>query len=298
MPYINVDEAYVLDNTGVQVDNAVDYALYNSNRNLLDNPWWGSGEVINQRGQTTLTTNATYFVDRWKSQIDAGSSLDLTSDGIKFTRSTNTYVGLYQVVPLMASLVGKVSAASVLLSDGTIVSGSGTLTASGTTNYTSTSDAIAITATPTNSRLYVRNYGNTVTVRAVKLELGAYSTLLNDVAPNYEEELAKCQHYFLRLYPNSSAIRPIGLGIANLTSHCSVLVPTPVTMRTVSSVAMNSTFSLYGNGSSYSVSSMSVSNTHNNGVILDCSSSGLTANHIYGLTSTSLTSYIDFNADL
>ena len=65
MAVINVDDIYTLDNTGKQVDDAVDYALANSNRNLLDNPWWGSGEVVNQRQITAKPSNGKYGIDRW-----------------------------------------------------------------------------------------------------------------------------------------------------------------------------------------------------------------------------------------
>lgn len=50
MAVINVDDIYSLDNTGKQVDDAVDYALANSNRNLLDNPWF----TVNQRGRAVI----------------------------------------------------------------------------------------------------------------------------------------------------------------------------------------------------------------------------------------------------
>ena len=38
-----------------------------------------------------------------------------------------------------------------------------------------------------------------ITIKAVKLELGTVSTLANETAPNYQQELAKCQSYFVRI---------------------------------------------------------------------------------------------------
>ena len=40
--------------------------------------------------------------------------------------------------------------------------------------------------------------GTSVTIYSAKIELGSVSTLHLDVAPNYQQELAKCQRYYQR----------------------------------------------------------------------------------------------------
>ena len=92
MPYINVNDAYILDNTGKQVDDAVDYALYNSNRNLLDNAYFvGGGSQlgdgifpINQRGQSSYTGNS-IGMDRWRNT--GNGTTVLNADNVTFSNT-------------------------------------------------------------------------------------------------------------------------------------------------------------------------------------------------------------------
>ena len=207
MPNINLDDAYILDETGEQVDKVAGlftkdedttsgekaFAQLNigtagSNRNLLDNPWFTN--PVNQRGAASLPASA-YGIDRWKG--GSTGSVSVTSSGLVFgSRGGNAWQPVESALRTWGS--GKVFTASVRLSDGTVYSGSGTM-GSGTTNFLSTP-----------IELFMSSAGNfnirassAYTIVAVKLELGTVSTLANDAPPDYGEELAKCQYHFRRI---------------------------------------------------------------------------------------------------
>lgn len=93
-----------------------------TNPNLLINPWF----TVNQRGFTSSSsTDKAFCVDRWR--MTYGSSpgtITLTSNGLQMTSSSaNDIVSIYQEFEDASVLNGKTVTASVLLSDGTIVSG-------------------------------------------------------------------------------------------------------------------------------------------------------------------------------
>lgn len=204
-----------------------------SNRNLLDNPWWGSAEVVNQRGVTSGTTIANGYncIDRWKTNYgSAAGTFALTAGGIELTSGTNTYAAIQQKIDNPSKLYGKTLTASALLSDGTIIAGTQTFTGSQTITFITQND---IRLMLSNTGEFVLNvYGGPKTIRAVKLELGSVSTLANDAPPCYAEELAKCQRYFVRLSADT-AYGMFGMGIVNNAGGTSawVMLNLPVSMR-------------------------------------------------------------------
>lgn len=162
----------------------------NTNPNLLDNSWWGSNEVVNQRNTTSAPSyNGLYTIDRWIWTTGAtGNTWGIDATGITFTIVSNS-VWYSQKNPNPSAINGKTVTASALLSDGTIYSGSAT--------FSSGTAAVLYDSTPL--RIYLDTGGNftlrissTMTVRAVKLELGNVSTLQYDTPPDYGEELTRC----------------------------------------------------------------------------------------------------------
>lgn len=319
MAYINVDEVYILDNTGLQVDMTTDIpfadagftdaqkeqarkniAAGGTNPNLLDNPWWGSGEVVNQRGATTitLTGNAQYFIDRWTAILYNGAcTINLGANGITLSPTLPALGYMRQKLPNGSVLNGKVLTSSVMLSDGTIYSG--TLTrAAGTTQvfYNANNLYIALT----DAELWYVRVGDTKTIRAVKLELGSVSTLANDVAPDYGTELLKCMRYFIRLTTPTYGCN-FGIGRAQSATTCSVFISLPVPLRASPTVSANGIgeLQLIGNDGGGNASACSYAGRSESGVNLSFTTSGLTANHLYALVRAGSTScYIDLSADL
>lgn len=302
MPYINVNDAYILDNTGKQVDDAVDYALANSNRNLLDNPWWGSGEVVNQRSVTAKpSSNGAYCIDRWtwNSGADA-NNMSLGANGITFTRSASN-IWFAQKMANPSALVGKMITGSVMLSDGTIKSGSVVYASVGSTPTLYQDSAVQIYISSVGA--FSLTIKTTQTIRAVKLELGSYSTLANDVPPDYWEELAKCQRYFVRIH-FTSATDPFMFGIGYNTTTLRCRMQTPVQMRSSNPRIVKSnvgTLYLAGNGAAtqpVTDVAVVVNSGMENGVILNVTTSGSIAVRTVYAVGCSSTGYIDLSADL
>ena len=89
---------------------------YRTNPNLLDN--WYFGRPVNQRGQTEYTAVG-YTVDRWK--LDIGEAVTL-EDGCICLKKSGTYWGEYFAD--FDQFIGMTLTGSVLLSDGTLRTGS------------------------------------------------------------------------------------------------------------------------------------------------------------------------------
>lgn len=321
MPYINVDEVYILDNTGLQVDQVVDLpytdaglsdtqqaqarkniAAGGTNPNLLDNPFFGSGEVVNQRGVTSgTTTNATYFIDRWLTTYgSAAGTYSLGSNGITLTPASSTTVTMYQKLANANAIDGKVVTASVLLSDGTIYSGTITRANGSVQNYYY-ANGIRIRQVADNGFHIDVSLNGGVTIRAAKLELGSVSTLANDVPPDYGTELLKCQRYFVRL-KSSNSYCPFGTALGASTNSAYIFVPLPATLRanpTSVSASAIAQFSLYGEGGDYALSSsISARGITPNGVTLAGTATGVVTQGTYSFICKDTTSYIDLSADL
>ena len=179
----------MLDSSAQEIDDAAQRSKYAGNPNLLDN--WYFADPINQRGVTTCSVNQ-YGIDRWKAY---GASYTVADRGLSLA------VGciLTQALETHAELVGKTLTLSALLADGTIKSGFGVFSGSGSTVLFDDSVVkMYITASG-----YVQMYARVaVNIVAVKLELGSVQTLahqdangkwvLNDPPPNKDLELLKC----------------------------------------------------------------------------------------------------------
>ena len=288
MAIINVDDAYILNEVGAQVDKTTGIPFKNeslteaeaaqaraniraggSNRNLLDNAYFvGGGSQlgdgifpINQRGQTSYGASTRAF-DRWITE--SGSSVTLSSNGATFSGST---VSLYDGAAA-ANLVGKTVTISAQLGDGTIISGTGVV------NLLSQDTTIQAWL-PTGgyvgffifanaqSYQFCRIYSGSATlIRAVKLELGTVSTLANDPPPDFGEELRKCQRYlWCKTFPQYTQI---GTGVATDANNCVIDVVLPATMRTGATITFTANVLLIGAGGAIVAASVSAINIIDN----------------------------------
>lgn len=185
-----------------------------SNRNLLDNPWF----TVNQRGQSSYLTTAgfQYTLDRWFCYY-ADTQITINSDGsitVGEGPSSSRYEYLRQKleIDLSNKLKGKTLTLSVIDGDGKLWKGTGSVPSEITTQATvividiidNNSNYVGRVSCDTHSDGYlhvniVSTTGHTLTVKAIKLELGSVSTLAQDTAPNYQQELAKCQRYYQKV---------------------------------------------------------------------------------------------------
>ena len=164
--------------------------------NLLDN--WDFTNPVNQRGKSTYTGTGIYAIDRWK-LVDKTGTLTVKSGGIGISfNSSEGFTSIGQYFENLEDLIGKTATASVLLSDGTIKSVT-------FKNLQSNSDVSGAgfdvgylnLYMPSNCFRIMITKNSSVTIKAVKLELGKVSTLKNDVlGVNYAKELLKCQRYY------------------------------------------------------------------------------------------------------
>ena len=193
-------------------NNTTVVSVQTSNRNLLDNAWF----TVNQKGFTSgsgATISNKYIIDRWKcsSISPSTNAIALSSGVLTFTlvsQSGTSYIEMIQ--KFENTLQNGTYTVSFLLSNGDMYSGNITFSGSSVTkkinlsgntycNTTVSSDSIALVfATPSGTSA-------TISLKAVKLELGSTSTLAYDTAPDYTTELLKCQRY-LQKVTNSSII--------------------------------------------------------------------------------------------
>lgn len=265
-----------------------------TNPNLLDNPWWGSGEVVNQRNVTTGNlTNAKYFIDRWITSYGTTiGTYTLTSGGITITPATGTTGIVYQRFENAATQNGKTMTASIMLSDGTIYSGTINRT-NGTLQAYYNANGITLRQDGGNSFQIIVSTAKTI--RAVKLELGSVSTLANDVPPDYGTELAKCQYYFRRI--SSSSVNAIDIAFASSTTRADIInAGHSRPMRTIPTVAYSGAINVYNNGANHAVTAIAAVG-YNTGFNLAFTTSGLSTG-TGAVSFISLNGTIDLSADL
>lgn len=169
-----------------------------SNPNLVDNPWF----TVNQRGQSNYTELG-YALDRWVVN-NFSTAIELQENGIIVSNKNDGTINLTQWLSddLTKDLFGKEITLSIKLIDGTILSTSFSIPeiiSDIIYGYIHIKNEIylAITGNTEANKNAVFLYTGTadsdsISIQAIKLELGSISTLAMDTAPNYALELAKC----------------------------------------------------------------------------------------------------------
>ena len=184
--------------------------------NLLDN--WYFGNPVNQRGQTSYSGTAGYFIDRW--QRDAGLLTTLGEDGIVCTRTSTGNNAFFSKFENYVVLAGARVTLSALVkgSVGSEVTlgynvGAGSVYADYTActgDWQLVAFTFDVSDEPSQLSVIARSgfdagfAGDSVIWRAAKLELGPTQTLahqdssgnwmLNEI-PNFGEQLRRCQRY-------------------------------------------------------------------------------------------------------
>lgn len=285
-----------------------------SNRNLLDNPWF----TVNQRSFSSASGDgtsaySTFTVDRWKFIVNENraGSIQLNNDGTITVTSTSAVVYFAQEIErdnFSKFLDGKELTLSVMLSDGTILSGTKklTLNSSASINIITTDDwgARLFSNSATRIQVAIDIYSSkSVTIKAVKLELGSVSTLAQDTAPNYQQELAKCQRYFQRI-KTSNAGSPYGFGFTFSPTDHRITIPSIKGLRTNPSITGDvSKWVIRTADGAHQGTPTAVSLTNfdtDNGVMLAFTTNdfGSTTSEMVLATCGYADGYLDFSADL
>lgn len=168
-----------------------------SNYNLLDNPFFTAGNVVNQRGFSSSSTEG-YTVDRWKLLRSNIITATLGNDGMTISKSVTGYAFFEQIIGTSIDLEATYTL-SVMTSDGQVYSATRKFV-----NGTSSETYVSIggmnvgfglygkDTTPHAALYFGTSQTGSLTIKAIKLELGTYSTLANDTKPDYATELARC----------------------------------------------------------------------------------------------------------
>lgn len=275
-----------------------------SNPNLLDNPWF----TVNQRGQSSYSGTA-YGFDRWKTYT--GNTISKTGDIVNLSSTGN--LNFFQPFRegLADFLPGKPVTFSLLLADDTVISVTGyfpTLTTTpqqigrldptGHNIYVYFASAVSAAGIQNPTlQLYAGSGPHNIDFKAMKLELGTVSTLANDAPPNYAEELAKCQRYFVRL--NGANNLPVGMGFTRDT-YANILVNLPVPMRgSTATVSTNATgFNMFAGTENTTATSISLGDLRGSCLRLVFSGATFTTQFRAVVAIFTGNYYIDISADL
>lgn len=182
-----------------------------SNPNILHNPWF----TVNQRNSGTITAGGNYPCDRWRTAGAGTLNITATTDGLAIVNTaseSDAYIIQRRTASYVNSLRGHTLTGSIMLSDGTIYSG--TIESPYTDNTYFENDDIKLYTNFNTSSVEAFcvqvKAGKSITIRALKLEVGEISTLHLDPRPEYAIELAKCKRYFQRLSIPSTGVLAIG----------------------------------------------------------------------------------------
>lgn len=293
---------------------AADLALQNalSHRNLLDNPWF----TVNQRGLDNYSYSSDskhYNFDRW---FLGSSGISISKSNDIFTVSaTNKYNAISQKFPIDYIKEGDTYTLSVLFDDDTIESrtfvaqaasppflgswthGSNKFNSLVTGQYSDQWQIIPFDYLGSNTETPV-----TISFKAIKLEKGSVSTLAMDTAPNYAEELLKCQRYFYRYKANDSSAY-MGMGGIQSTNNLRFILNLPTTMRQSPTITYSGSFNIADFGASNistNITNITKQAFHGNSIVIIVQSSDtlVVATPAILKANSDANAYIDFSADL
>lgn len=209
-------EKLVFDDNGVRLSTKLDRLNGISGRNLLDN--WDFRNAVNRNNLDVYTgvgwSGSIHTIDRWNMR-GIGAKLTVNADGVYYEK-TNDGDGyaIFEQSITAESLVGNALTASAIIDDGVLLTA--TCPAGWSNNITDDKTiavyyhydgdkeiALSIVHNAPDNVIRVRfYYGATYAayttgfnLRAVKLELGEQSTLMNDAPANYAEQYSICCQY-------------------------------------------------------------------------------------------------------
>jgi hypothetical protein len=168
-------------------------------------------------------------------------------------------------------------------------------TYSGTANTWAGANYIA----PTGATSVVGTNGATFYITGVQLEVGSTATPFERRL--YNQELANCQRYYLRLNGGAqTAYTSFGVGVAYSTTSANMTVNYPVQMRSKPTYNYGGSLRMLGGGGGMSVTASSLGDTsYLSSYVVVTVASGLSAGNAYWFgPNGDTTAYIDFSSEL
>ena len=273
-------------------NNATVVSVQTSNRNLLDNAWF----TVNQKGLTSGDFNNNR-IDRWKTSYASSpnGNWNLTNGILTLNNTVTGNEYWTQVIENASELVGKQVTVSILFSNGNI----GTNTFQfGAVSYQTTysDDNCSVIISSSSSLMLTIKGGKSISIKALKLELGSASTLAFDSAPDYTTELLKCQRYFYRIKNSSGSASFVGIGLAQTTTDITTILDLPCPMRATPTCSYSGTIKI-SDSTDHTVSAISIAQSNIDGkATVSFTTSSLTSGKAYFINLYS--GYIDFDAQL
>lgn len=268
-----------------------------SNPNILHNPWF----TVNQRDSGTITVGGNYPCDRWRTAGAGTLNITATADGLAIVNTSSesdAYVIQRRTATYVNSLREHTLTGSIMLSDGTIYSG--TIESPYEDNtYFENDDVKLYTNFNTSSVeafcIQVKA-GKSLTIRAVKLEVGEISTLHLDPRPEYATELAKCMRYFQRVSGNANFILPVGF--ASSATRVDLAIPLPSNLRgVVPTISLHGSLKIGFSGNITS-STIALIGLSRNIIGINITTSDMSPGAAERIAFATADSYIDINAEL
>lgn len=243
----SVGENLVMNRVGT-TDFNFDTKAVLANPNLLYN--WYFVKPVNQRGKTLYTGAAGYTVDGWKC-TSSGCKATVADGVLRLEESGSATVYYRQKLETTITAPATLS----VLTGNT----SGAVTAyvldangdsAGSVNLSpNTLNVLKINTGSISVVGFGVPDGGKAEIVAVKLERGLYQTLayqepesrlwtLNEI-PDYGEQLAKCQRYFVRLANNAETSQLLIGGMARTTTNIGAMFFLPVPMRAMPAVSVS-----------------------------------------------------------
>ena len=278
--YLNITTKRLWQCTNVN-GSVYTWCVLNSNKNLLDNAWFASPYLVNQRGKS-IYTGGGYCVDRWFVQ---GGTFDVNLR--KFTATAN-YDRISQYVDNADAYSGR----AVTLSADVVNGNSPVLllitqfTSAGPTDFAVDipsgfngikylTVALASNVIRLSVNMAVSSSDGSLTINKAKLELGSVSTLHLDTPPSpAEQELNRqvCKRYYQRI--------PIlyAYGYCASATDAYVAVPVPVPMRITPSIIVEDNGALNFGAAIIASTGLTVVASNDNQVHIGVGGSGMIAN--------------------
>lgn len=240
-------------------------------RNILDN-WYfvGGGTAnhfpINQRGKTNYDGSGPIF-DRWR--LSGSGTAALNVDGVVLT-AISSNLEFYQYLAVEYSDIAGKSICISAIVDGKLFSAETIVPDTAPTDWTNMINIVTsfgfiqanYEGNASNHVVFsvIATTGKAIQLVAAKYEIGTTQTLAyQDEAdnwklletPDYAEELAECQRYFVQF--RSEGQRFIGIAHLDSASYGQCVIWTPVQMRAIPTVSGAVAF--YGGGNNGMVTS-------------------------------------------
>ena len=230
-----------------------------SKDNLIDNACFYRF-IINQRGESSYvggsSTSPKYGIDRWYG-ANSATSIVVNANSITYSGANGRWwQKLEHALPsdiyTLSALVKATKANTFYVR---AMSGSTELFGT-TVSVINSWNLMSVTGTgsPDGVLALITSAGGSVEIKAIKLEPGPIQTLarqyngewlLND-APNYQQELAKCQRYQLMIKPSVAFLGIGGVSVQNSAS-ANVQIPIPVPLAKDPKVTYSGTWTMrYG----------------------------------------------------